>query len=377
VICSALDAIRLNKTEEKMKAWTCFCGSEHTAKLPSRRSFLSGAAALGASALLPGCQTTATDRAANVAARPYRIDVHHHVMPPQYIAEATKLTGAPYPKWSPTISIEEMDRAGIATSVLGLVQPGASFGNAEVDRRLARESNDYAATLVRDFPGRFGLFATLPLLDTEGSLREIGYAMDTLKADGIGLMTSYGPKYLGDQQFWPIWEELNRRKAVIYTHPLMPACCKNPIQGLPPSAIEYGTDTTRTVASLLFTGTASRFSDIKWILSHSGGTLPMLWSRFMRQEDAIKDRQNVLPNGALFEVQRFYYDTAQANQAGAIAALRSIASTSQIMYGSDYPYRTATEAVKYLGERDFSAAERTAIDRGNAMRIMPTLRTLA
>ena len=275
------------------------------------------------------------------------------------------------------MSIDDMDANGIATSVVALMQPGAYFNNAETDRRLARESNEYAAQMARDYPGRFGSFATLPLMDTQGSLREIEYAFDTLKADGIGLMTSYSTKYLGDRQFWPIWEELNRRKAVIYTHPLSPACCRNPIEGLPPSAIEFATDTTRTVASLLFGGAANRFPDIKWIWSHSGGTVPFLWSRFTRQEVDMKEKaKEVLPNGVLAEVKRFYYDTAQGHHEGAIAALRAIIPTSQIMFGSDFPYRKAEDVRIGLAERSFSGAEREAIDRGNALRIMPRLRTL-
>jgi predicted TIM-barrel fold metal-dependent hydrolase len=355
---------------------TCLCGDPRThAKAgASRRSFLTGLAALGAAAALPGCTTTGP----MAGGKPHRIDVHHHIMPPAYVAEAIRQGQPKPPAWSPQSSIEEMDRNGIQTSVVALMQPGAYFNNAELDRKLARESNEYAAKLARDFPGRFGSFATLPLMDTDGSLREIEYAFDTLKADGIGLMTSYGTKYLGDPQFAPIWAELNRRGAVIYTHPLSPACCRNPIQGLPPSAIEFATDTTRTVASLLFTGTANRYPNIKWILSHSGGTMPMLWSRFTRQQVDMKEAaQKVVPNGVLAEIRRFYYDTAQGNHEGAMLALRELVSTSQIMFGTDYPYRTGSEAVTNLGERRFSAAERMAIDRGNALRILPNLRTTA
>ena len=358
-----------------MNKLACFCGATGSNGVQaSRRGFLSGLGALGAAALLPGCQSSG---ATVVGAKAHRIDIHHHIVPPKYAADLARLGGGGAPKWSAQMSIDDMDANGIATSVVALMQPGAYFNNAETDRRLARESNEYAAQMARDYPGRFGSFATLPLMDTQGSLREIEYAFDTLKADGIGLMTSYSTKYLGDRQFWPIWEELNRRKAVIYTHPLSPACCRNPIEGLPPSAIEFATDTTRTVASLLFGGAANRFPDIKWIWSHSGGTVPFLWSRFTRQEVDMKEKaKEVLPNGVLAEVKRFYYDTAQGHHEGAIAALRAIIPTSQIMFGSDFPYRKAEDVRIGLAERSFSGAEREAIDRGNALRIMPRLRTL-
>lgn len=344
----------------------CDCGN------PSRRGFLTGLAALGAGAMLPGCASTPA-----VAAKPHRIDIHHHIMPPAYVEELIKRGQPRPPQWSVQRSIEDMDKSGIATSVVALMQPGAFLGEVDLDRRLAREANEFAAKMARDFPGRFGSFATLPLMDTEGSLREIAYAFDTLKADGIGLMTSYGTKYLGDSQFAPIWEELNRRKAVIYTHPLSPACCRNPIPGLPPSAIEFATDTSRTAASLLFSGSANRFPDIRWILSHSGGTLPFLWSRFTRQEVDMKDEaKKVLPNGVQHEVRKFFYDTAQGHHDGAIAALTKLIPVSQIMFGTDFPYRLADEVVGGLGARTFSSTERMAIDRGNALRIMPNLRTI-
>ncbi len=340
-----------------------------------RRRFLTGLAALGAGALIPGCASNA--QAPGVAgAKPYRIDIHHHLLPPKYVAELPKFAkGESAPPWSPAKSIEDMDKNGIATSLTSLMQPQVWFGNVPLGRRLARESNDYAATLVRDYPGRFGIFATLPLPDIEGSLKEIEYALDVLKADGFGLMTSYADKYLGDPAFWPVWEELNRRKAVIYNHPLAVECCRNPIpQYMVNSAIEYATDTSRTIGSLLFSGAAARFPDISWIHSHGGGTMPFLWQRYTRQEGAIKNRQEVLPNGLLHEIKKFYYDTAQANHAGALAALLKLVSTSQVMFGTDFPYRPGSEVVEGLTAYGFSAAELQAIDRGNALRLMPRLK---
>lgn len=342
--------------------------------LATRRGFLAGLGALGAGALLPGCQSAAP---AVAAGKPHRIDIHHHLVPPAYAKTADGLPGVRPPRWSPQMSLEDMDKNGIATAVLALMQPAAAF-DRPIARDLARLSNEYAAQVGRDHPGRFGSFATLPLLDVEGSLREIAYAFDTLRADGIGLMTSYQGKYLGDRHFWPIWEELNRRRAVIYTHPLDPACCVNVVPDLPGSSIEYGTDTTRTIASLVFGGGAARFPEIRWIFSHSGGTMPFLWSRFTRQVVDMKERaQAVLPNGLPHEIRKFYYDTAQGHHEGAMYALRQLVPTSQIMFGSDFPYRLGAEVREGLAARSFSAAERMAIDRGNAMRIMPGLKTVA
>lgn len=349
-------------------------GPAATTALPGvpRRTFLASLAALGAGTLLPGCATESAGPAA-AGGKPYRIDIHHHLLPPKFVAEMKQhVKGENPPPWTPARSIEDMDKNGIATSVTSLMQPQLTFGSVELGRRLARESNEYAATLVRDYPGRFGMFATLPLLDTEGSLREIAYAMDVLKADGFGLMTSYNGKYLGDPVFWPVWEELNRRKAIVYNHPLSVECCRNPVaQYIQNSAIEYATDTSRMIATLLFSGAAARFPDIRWIHSHGGGTMPFLYSRYTRQEAATKNREQLLPNGVAFEVKKFYYDTAQANHAGALAALLKIASVSQVMFGTDFPYRPGAEAVAGLTAYGFTASELAAIDRGNALRLMP------
>ncbi len=179
----------------------------------TRRKFLSGLAALGASTLVSACKSMEQMPAAGHTT-PHRIDVHHHLLPPAYMVAAASRRLGPAPAWSPARSVEEMDRSGIATAITSIIQPSVWFGDAPAARRLAREVNEYAARMIADFPGRFGMFATVPLPDVEGSLREIEYALDTLKADGIGFMTSYGDAYLGDPAFAPVFDELNRRTAV-------------------------------------------------------------------------------------------------------------------------------------------------------------------
>jgi len=306
------------------------------------------------------------------ASAPHRIDVHHHLFPPAYRTAIGNLAAA-QPAWSPTQSIEEMDKGGIATSVLSVSSPGVWLGDNEQGRRLARIVNDYGAMTAKEHPGRFGLFAALPLPDIDGSLREIEYALDTLKADGIGLLTSYGDKWLGDAAFAPVWTELNRRKAVIYTHPTTAACCGNNRDEVPAVMIEWATDTTRTAASLLFSGTAARYPDIRWILSHAGGTVPFLLSRFVYQEATMKGKERVLPKGLMYELKKFYYDTAQGNRPPALAALLKVAPPSQILFGTDYPFRTAAEVIGGLTAQRFPAKDLRAIERDNALRLLPEL----
>jgi predicted TIM-barrel fold metal-dependent hydrolase len=305
-----------------------------------------------------------------------RIDVHHHFAPPFHVeammAPGRRTGGAP-PKWSPQLSLEDMDKSGIATAVLSAVQPGVWYGNnVEEARTLARKLNEYGATMAKDHPGRFGLFACISPPDVQGSLKEIEYALDTLKADGIGLMTSYQDKYLGDPSFAPVYEELNRRKAVIYVHPTTPDCCRGLVPGIPPGSIEYATDSTRTIAHVVFSGTATKFPDIRWIFSHSGGTLPFLTSRFVRL--AQEKKPAFLPNGPLPEFRKFNYELAQGNTPGQIAALLKMVSISQVLYGTDYPFRDGAEVNQGIADWGFSAADLRAIEFENARKLLPGLK---
>ena len=338
----------------------------------TRRDFLAGLAALGAGTMLPGCQTTGPVPAAS-GGKPHRIDVHHHIVSPGYSA-ALKARGRGHAKWSVQSSLEDMDKSGIAMSLTSLIQPAVWFGDVSLGRTLARESNEYAARLARDHSGRFGTLATIPVPDTEGSLREIEYALDTLRTEGFCMMTSYDGKYLGDSAFWPVLEELNRRKAVIYTHPLAAPCCGSLPTSVSVGTIEYAVDTTRTMASLMFNGAAARYPDIRWIFSHSGGVTPFLLSRFLREETTMKDRQQKLPSGVMYELRKFYYDTAQGNHPGALAALMKIAPVSQVLYGTDFPFRDGAEVNGGLAQYGFSAAELRAIDRDNALRLFTRLK---
>lgn len=344
-------------------------GRYYTAPMhPSRRQFIHDACVAAFGAAATGSLIAGQTRPP--AASPRRIDVHHHFIPPRHLeAILAQRESGRTPPWSPEIAIAEMDRNGIATSICSLVQPGVWLGNLQTSRTLARECNEYGARMLSDHPGRFGYFAAIPLPDTEGSLREIAFALDTLKADGIGLMTSFDDKYLGDPSFAPVYEELNRRNAVVYVHPTQPGCCTGLVPGVTVSTIEYATDSTRTIASLVFSGTAAKYPNIQWVFSHGGGTVPFLVGRFERL--AIERK---LAGGAIPQLRKFFYETAQANHKGALDALLAIIPSSNVLFGSDYPLRPVSENVEGLGAYSFTAAQRAAIERGNAERLIPRLR---
>jgi predicted TIM-barrel fold metal-dependent hydrolase len=341
----------------------------------ARRSFLAGGVAALGLGTLPALGGIRAAAAQTPAATP-RIDVHHHFIP-QFHVDAMmapgRRAGPPPPKWSPATSLEDMDKSGIATAILSVVQPGVWYGdNVEESRSLARRLNEFGAKTASDHPGRFGLFAVIAPPDTEGSLKEIGYALDTLKADGIALLTSYQDKYLGDASFAPVYEELNRRKAVVYVHPTTPACCRGLVPGIPPSSIEYATDSTRTIAHLVFSGTAMKFPDIRWIFSHSGGTLPFLTGRFVRLAHERKSPN--LPDGPLPAFRKFHYELAQGNTPGQIAALLKMVPVSQVMYGTDFPFRDGAEVNAGIAAWGFSPGDLRAIERDNALKLLPRVK---
>jgi predicted TIM-barrel fold metal-dependent hydrolase len=339
--------------------------------MDTRRDFLRALGIIGAGALVGDVPVSVlgAGRAAG------RIDVHHHVSPPKWIAElaSKNLATGDITGWSVAKSLDDMDKAGVATSIVSVTTPGVSFTDAAAARRVARESNEWVAQLRRDHPGRFGSFAMLPMQDVDGSLREIEYSLDTLKADGIGLLTSYGDKWLGHPTYAPIMNELNRRKAILYTHPTLANCCRGLLPDVAPTVVEFGTDTSRTITDIVFSGTAARCPDLRFIFSHAGGTLPFLTERLIQAPVINKNLESRVPNGVLHELKRFYYDTAWAYHPAPLAALTKLVDLSQVVYGSDYPYRTGAETIKGLMAYGFSARDLAAIGRGNAVRLMPRL----
>jgi 6-methylsalicylate decarboxylase len=356
-----------------------------------RRRFLAGAVATVGSAI-GLARSPALAQIRNTApARPHRIDVHYHLLPERYFANERARTALTAPLaglgWSQDAikvlleqfdaarAVEELDRNGVATGVGSIVAGGVWFGDVALGRRLAREWNEDATQLSRRYPGRFGVFATLPLPDTEGSLSEIEYAFDSLHADGIGLMSSYEGKWLGDPSFSPVFEELNRRKAVVFVHPTAPLCCRALNAGAPSFFLEVPTDTARTITSLVFTGTHRRFPDIRFIFSHAGGTITVVAGRITELAHAAPAMKERIPNGFEAELARFYFDTAGGADPVAIGALRAVVPTSQILFGGDYPFAPISTTATGLSKLGMAADDLQAIERDNALRLLPRLRT--
>jgi predicted TIM-barrel fold metal-dependent hydrolase len=329
-----------------------------------RRGLLVGASVLG---------LANRSGAARADTKPFRIDVHHHIAPPAWVAALQKagLATPPVVNWSPAQSLDDMEKGGVATAMVSPTAPQVGFLPAPDAARVARESNEFARKLADDHPGRFGVFATLPLPHIDESLKEIAYALDTLHADGIGMMTSYDDKWLGYSEFQPVFDELNRRKAVVYTHPTDAPCCVNLVRDVPQIAVEWEADTTRTIVNLIFSGASMRYANIDFIFSHGGGVLTAVAERLQIQMVERPPFKGKVTRAQVdHELNRFYYDTAQVANAVTIDALARLVPTSQIVFGSDFPYRTSAEHAVGLSKR-FDGAVLRGIERDNAARILP------
>jgi predicted TIM-barrel fold metal-dependent hydrolase len=342
----------------------------------SRRDLIGAAAALGLTTALSAKPLAAASTAT-------LIDTHHHFFPPAYQKawleweDARKIPHFPSQvAWSKSKAIEEIDQAAIRTAVLSIAStPGVWFDlDAERASQMARDCNDYAAEWMSEKPGRFGLFATLSMVDIDRTLHEIEYAFDILKADGIGLQSSYGDKWLGDSKYQPVFDELNRRGAVVYVHPLVANCCGALSVGTFPAVIEVPHDTTRCVISLLLSGSFARWREIRWLFSHAGGTIPMMAGRIDAFYGRRPNLKEFAPAGIFGELRRLSYDTANSTSAPTIAALTKLVPASQITYGTDYPYFGLGQ-FKDLEEASLSVAELQSIGSGNAKRLIPRLGT--
>jgi len=312
---------------------------------------------------------------------PGRIDVHHHILPPDYITALkhlgiTNAGGITFPDWNPQTSLNVMDQNEIATAITSISSPGVYFGDILFSRNFARRCNEFSARLISDYPQRFGSFAVLPLPDVEAALRELEYAIDKLKLDGIVLLTNIGGHYLGDPKFDELFSKLNQRKSVVFIHPTLPPGEYIPDLKLPTSLIEFVFDTTRAIANLIYSGTLERCPDIRFIVSHAGGTVPYLAWRISLFQYKAGMRKKV-PQGVITYLKRLYYDIALSAAPYALRSLQELVDPSHILFGSDYPFApefltsAAVKGLKNYGSFDEQALR--AIDQENALRLFPRL----
>ncbi len=305
-----------------------------------------------------------------------RIDTHHHIVPAAYAAWLKRkgmeaAGGLPIPQWSADSALALMDKYRIRTAIMSISTPGVHLGDDAEAREKAREVNEYAAEVVRKNPSRFGFFATLCLPDVKGSLDEVAYALDRLHADGVVLLANIRGVYLGDRAFDSLFDELNRRKAVVFVHPSQ-LYGVDPPKGIPPYIADFLLDTTRAAVRLAGSGTRARCPAWKVILSHAGGFVPYAAYRIAGAASPKRDFAD-----GLAQLQKFYLDLALSGSPTVLPSLMAFAKPDHVLYGTDWPY-AADAIVGAFTERyegySFDNARRASIDRGNAEALFPSLR---
>jgi 6-methylsalicylate decarboxylase len=302
--------------------------------------------------------------------------VHHHILPPDYLAALanagiTSSGGLPIPEWNIQNTLALMDRHAIATAITSISEPGIFFGDETFRRDMAGRCNEFSAQLIHEYPQRFGAFAMLPLPDIDAALRELEYALDTLKLDGVVLLSSVDGRYPGDALFDELFTELNRRKAVVFLHPTVPAINSELKLDLPPFLIEFVFDTTRAVTNLIYSGTLERCPDIRFIVAHAGGTVPYLAYRISIGQVMLPG----VPQGVMTYLKQFYYDTALSANPNTLRSLQELVDASHILFASDYPF--APEVATFFAVQEiqnfdgFDEQARRAIERESALALFP------
>lgn len=312
------------------------------------------------------------------------IDIHQHPIPEFYkrALETVGIHGSgenPWADWSQAAQLELMDQNGIAGAVNSIASPGVYFGDANFASRLARECNEDSARTVANHPQRFGAFAILPLPDVGAALREAEYALDTLRLEGVCLLSHVGDGHLGQPQEDELYAELNRRNAIVFVHPLRNQAKNMPAYGYPSGMTELVLDTTRAIHNLLWNGTFGKFPNIRWIMPHGGGTVPFLIYRMSAMNNNPRVAAN-LPGGTVVSALRaLHYDVAECSAPAPLKCLMEIADPSRVMFGSDFPFsrhQTPRDDVKshiraFEEFDDWSPTTRRAIESDNALKLFP------
>ncbi|MPZ56233.1 MAG: amidohydrolase family protein [Rhizobiales bacterium] len=313
---------------------------------------------------------------------PYRIDAHQHVTPELYrkALESIGIKGSgerSWPESSPATLTEAMDGTGLAAAVVSVASPGTYFGDIIFTRRLVQAVNDDLARTVAAHPRRFAAVGLVSLPDVDAALRDLEYVLDTLKLDGILLLTHTGDRYLGHPDDAPLYAELNRRAAVVVVHPKRPAATGWAQFSFPDGYSELAFETTRAIANLHFNGMFARFPDIRWLMPHAGGVTPFLAFRLSGMDDinAVRERS---PDGITATLKRLYYDIAQATHPAPLRALMEIADPSRILFGTDFPFARNAGVIEQSiaaveAFEGFDATVRRKVERDNALALFPRL----
>lgn len=266
------------------------------------------------------------------------MDVHSHIITPGFVsaleAEGRLMEeGFPLPKYDLESHLRWMDETGVETSVLTLAAPQPSSA------AVVRETNEQAARIKREHPGRFLFCAALPLPDVNAAIHEAIYALDTLKADGIKLATNVQGQYLGAPELDTLFAVLNERQAVIILHPHCPNPVNHEVMAQTPLAMqEYLSETTRAVTNMISRNVLARYPNVKVVVPHCGAYLPLAVPRMKSLTPVMQANKMVGDIDWEANLATLYYDLAGAHSPETIRMMLTITTPDHLLYGSDYPY---------------------------------------
>lgn len=303
------------------------------------------------------------------------IDVHSHAI----LNIGKQAPIATQPEWSVEKTLSIMDRHNIAACILS-VPDAANHVLGQEARDIARRINDILAGIVQKHPTRFGAMATLPGRNPDGALAEMEYALDTLKMDGVATSTNIDDVYLGEPEFDPWFAEMNRRATTLFIHPAASRASRTVDLGINVSILEFMFDTTRMLTNMVLNGAKKRFSDIKMISTHGGGTLPFLTTRveiLATHFGAGRERAKFTVEEIREGYASFYYDLTGATSAAQIHALLQLVPASKLLVGFDVPFMPTQSIAPAIadieGHAGFSNDDLRMLAYGNAELLYPSL----
>ena len=314
------------------------------------------------------------------------VDVHAHCLPKEYLDAMTAagvhdVEGFPLPTWSEAEHLAEMDRNGLTSSILSVSTPGLDFVSGQQRLDLARRLNEDMAERRERTRGRFGAFALIPLPDVKASLKEIEYALDTLHMDGVGVLSNYAGSYLGDEAFIDVFAELNRRCAVLFVHPTAPPHWTEFSVGYPATALEYPFDVTRWLLQVISSGMLRRFTKIKLIATHGGGTMPFLASRIaplVAMQSKLNPKMD--PDEVQGALKEVFYDSTAVTAAITFDCYKAFVPADKRLFGSDHPFMPEANVPPALrafnATQTLSPEDKVKLEFSNAESLFPKLAKL-
>ena len=326
-----------------------------------------------------------------------KLDLHTHYYPPAYFEriersggdfsfgasptgqriiryKGARFFGVTAPMTDVGKRLEDMDRVGIDVEVLSLSTPNVFFAEGRAQIEVARMVNDAYADLIAKRPGRFLGFASIPMDDPDGALRELARALDELRLQGVVLLSNIRGRALADPAYRPFFAECDRRKACVFVHPMIPAAAEpfgeyvlGPIVGFP-------FDTTLAVARLCYAGVFKQLPNIRWLVAHAGGAIPYLLERLdSGWRDFAECRANIDEPPSTY-LKRLSYDTVTFSPNN-LRLLRDVVGTDHLAMGSDYPHLLGSidKAISSIEGLDWDAREKERVFSGTALALLANL----